>query len=644
MVRKGCCNSGSNIPSVDGSELEVRAVPQGTPLQQIVQSTVGTVVIDSPTCGLPQPITNCCDTTIVDPCSPSSCQPINTPRVAVLQRTCQRCGGFSGSCGCGGGQPAGCCTPPVNVSCKPFYQQVSMCPEDNRRTVIIEKISQVFRNKNAFCMPSCGARVSVTFDGVSDVAIGAWMWSFGIGYLEVVSFNANSCEIQLTNPCQTDCGTQVPAGTPIPACSLFVVTPPVCSGGGSGGVQPCLDSGFVAPVSGSCVQIAVTNVNGLSVNKNVSINTGIYRISAINSAVVITICNDGEGLTPGTVVDPGTNCAVPIILVDNNPCLNAEVLCGAMLGCNAGVTSPVVGTEIGQILVYAGNGNSCFRTLGIPVLNCTPLTVCLTLDPDLPDGTTYLVQVEDTSAFAVNDVVTIGGTEFTVTAIISSTQMRLLPLVEPSTVQTFPAGANVCSADCCTILDNRLTIIEKYVIDNQVPDCPFDGLVWLDAEANQADATPITDPTNSNAGAPNVIGNTVSVTIENNSCKNQMGVHFTVDYLWEFRTIAGSVGDAHEVELIGQYNFDVANAPTPPILVDVYHGFDTLIYGAVTGSTGFCRYFRAASTSGYIPIPVFNSAILSARTNFNFGHGALTTIQVNQLGTRVSYMAVAVEV
>lgn len=639
MIRRGCCGT---TPTADGTDIEAQAIPTGMPLQPIVQNNLGPILAAPSQCA-PQVITNCCDTTVIDPCSGAPCPPPGTPHVAVLQRTCTRCNQVN--CQCGAGQIAGCCTPPLNTTCRPFYERVSMCPEDNRRTVIIKEISQVFRNKNSFCMPSCGARVSVIFDGVTDVAVGAWMWAFGIGYLEVTLFNANTGEIQLTNPCPTDCGTQVPAGTPIPACTLFVLSPPICTGAnGNSGTQPCLASGFVAPISGACVQIAVTNVNGLSVNKNVSINTGIYRISAINSAVLITICNDGDGLTPGTVVDPGSNCAVPIILVDNNPCLNEPVLLASVLACNGGVEQPLVGTEIGQILVYAGNGNSAFRTLGIPVLNCTTLTVCLTLDPDLPPDTTYLVVVADTSGFAVNDVVTIGGTVFTVSAIIDGTHMRLLPQETVTVIQTFPAGANVCSADCCTILDNRVTILEKYVIDNQVPDCPDGSLVWLDAEANQADATPITDPQVCNAGAPQVNGNRLDITIENNSCKNQMGVHFTIDYLWEFRSIAGSVGDAHEVELIGQYNFDVAVAPTPPILVDVYHGFDTIIYGAVTGSTGFCRYFRAASISGYIPIPTAQAAILSAITSFNFGHGALTTINVNQLGCRVAYMAVAVEV
>jgi hypothetical protein len=516
-----------------------------------------------------------------------------------------------------------------------------MCPEDNRKTVIIKEISQVFRNRSAFCMPACSAKVAVVFDGVSDIAIGAWMWSFGIGYLEVESFNAYTHEITLSNPCPTSCGDQVPAGTPIPACSLFVVTPPICISGGGSGTFPCLDSGFIAPVSGACVQIGVTNVNGLSVGKNVAILTGIYRISSIDSAVLITICNDGQGLTPGTNVDPGEGCAVPIVLIDNNPCLNEQILCGIILGCNDGVIQPIVGSEAGQVLVYNGNGDSCFRTLGIPVLNCTSLTVCLTLDPGLPSGTAYLVVVESTADFTVGDIVTIGGTIFTVDSIIDATHMRIVPETDPAVIITFPVGAQLCSADCCTILDQRVTKIERYIYYNENPDCPFPGLTWLDAEANQADTVPLGAPVIVDSVTPLLEGTILNVTIENNSCVNGMGVHFTINYLWEFRTLAGVAGDANEVELIGQYNVAVANAPVAPIPVDVYHGFDTLIYGLVPTSTGICRYFRAATISGFISIPVFNSAILAVRASFNYGHGTVAQIQVDQLAARVAYMAVA---
>lgn len=640
-MAKNCCNDISS----DGSDLEAAPVPTGLPLTPIVQQTYVTDIVPS----LPNPacITQCGPTTTcVDPCAPVSCQPVTTQHIAVMQRTCVTCGCITGNCNCRGSRSTGCCNPSANTAVQPYYQRASMCPEDNTKKVIIREISQVFRNRSAFCMPACGAKVAVVFDGVTDIAIGAWMWSFGIGYLEVESFNAYSCEITLSNPCPTSCGDQMPAGTPIPACSLFVVTPPICLGGGGSGTFPCLDSGFIAPVSGACVQIGVTNVNGLSVGKNVSILTGIYRISAINSAVLITICNDGQGLTPGTNVDsgPSGSCTVPIILIDNNPCLNNQTLCGIILGCNDGLISPVVGTEPGQVLVYNGNGNdtSCFRTLGIPVLNCTDLTVCLTLDPDLPPDTAYLVVVGSTAEFTVGDVVTIGGTIFIVDSILDGTHMRIVPQAAPGVIITFPAGAQICSADCCTILDQRVTKLERYIYFNENPDCPFGGLTWLDAEANQADTVPLAVPVIVDSVTPLIEGTILNTTIENNSCVNGMGVHFTIDYLWEFRTIAGAAGDANEVELIGQYNVAVANAPVPPVPVDVYHGFDTLIYGLVPTSTGICRYFRAATISGFISIPIFNSAILAVRTSFNYGHGTVPTIQVDQLTARVAYMAVAI--
>lgn len=637
MANKSCCGSNS---SSDGSDIEAQPLPTGIPLNQnVFQPTTvpGCPPTPNPGCT----ITPCCSTTTVDPCAPQPCGTPFTSHVQVLQKTCRNCS--CNPCKCQGQRSTGCCNPPANTSCQPYYSQVSMCPEDNRKSVVVKEISQVFRNRNAFAMPECGAKIDVVFQGVTDVAIGAWLWAFSLGFLEVEGFNPYTGAITVSNPCPTNCGTQAPPGTPVPACSMWVLTIPVCPGSGGTGTFPCLDSGFIAPVSGGCVQIAVTNVNGLSVNKNVSIETGIYRISAINSATIITICNDGQGLTPGTNVDPGPagNCAVPIVLIDNNPCLNNQVLCGAILGCNGGVTSPVVGTEVGQVLVYNGNGNSCFRTLGIPVLNCTDLTVCLTLDPDLPSGTSYLVIVGSTADFTVGDIVTIGGITFTVDVIIDGTHMRIIPTEDPVAIITFPAGSTLCSADCCTILDARVTKLERYVYFNENPDCVFPGLTWLDVEANQADTVPIT-PTVVNAGSPLVETAILNITIENNSCVNGMGVHFTIDYLWEFNTIAGAAGDANEIELIGQYNVAVANAPVPPVPVDVYHGFDTLIYGLVPGSTGICRYFRAATISGFIQIPIFNSAILALRTSFNYGHGTVANVNVQQLSARVAYMAVAI--
>lgn len=365
---------------------------------------------------------------------------------------------------------SGCCTPKTAGCCVPtvgpqgaYYEKVSTCPEDNTKVVCTNTVSQVFKSKQSFCMPDCGARIRVVFEGISDVAIGAWMWAYGIGFLEVAGFNPYTSEIELENPCPEDpCQPQVPPGTPIPACTVFVLTVPPCSaaGGGSSALFPYLASTLIAPANGECVTVAVTTVNGISVNQEVSINTGVYRVDAVISATQIRICNDGQGLPEGTVVefsDANGNFIVPIILIDSNPCSNSDVLSGKPLACSGGSASPLAGSASGQILTWdEGTEEASFRTLGIPTLDCTELTVCLTLDPNLPSMTPYLVTVVDTSAYSPTDVVTIGGTQFVVDSIVDGTQMYVIPVVDPVVIQTYPPGSILCAADCCQQLAAEL--------------------------------------------------------------------------------------------------------------------------------------------------------------------------------------------
>lgn len=341
-----------------------------------------------------------------------------------------------------------------------------MCAEDNRQRIVIERLVGAFKTIAAFAMPGCGAKINVFFDRVGAVPIGAWMWASGIGILEITGFNPITGEIELKNNCPDPiCAGQVqsPPGTPIPACTVFMLMAPTCttSSGQNSNPFPFLNAGFTAPPAapavGSCINIAVTNVNGISVGKNITILTGTYYVSSINSATNITICNQGAGLTPGVIVDStdsAGNLIVPVIVIDTNPCLTDPVLSGQLMVCKNNVLGPIVGTENGQIPVYDSYTDEVnFRTLGIPTLDCTPLTVCLTLDPDLPVDTAYLVTVADTSAFAEGDLVTISGTEFTVDSISDATHMRIVPLSPPDAIQTYNAGAVLCSADCCTVLN-----------------------------------------------------------------------------------------------------------------------------------------------------------------------------------------------
>jgi len=392
------------------------------------------------------------------------------------------------------GVPMSSCNP---CGPQPYYASSPLCPENNKQVVTVMKRSSVLKSLSAFAMPACGASLRVVFDNVCDVPIGAWIWAQGIGFLEILTFNPYTGEIEVRNPCPEGCD-QAPAGTPIPACTIFVVTAPLC--------VPAINSGLdcvrltadftappVVPAIGSCILISVSSVTGLVVGKNVAITTGIYRIDAINSATSITICNDGAGLPPGTPViaqDGAGNFIVCVILIDTNPCTFPDILEGKPLACLNGIAQPLVGTESGQILVYDDtSGNSSFKTLGIPVLDCTTLITCLTLDPLLPPGTSYIVEVVSTAAYSVTQLVLILGRVFEITSIVNGTQMYIKPLPDPVVIETFPAGSQLCSADCCTQLQTQL----DNIVDNE-GGTAASGAVGLDITLIGTDVNANTTP------------------------------------------------------------------------------------------------------------------------------------------------------
>lgn len=413
---------------------------------------------------------------------------------------------------------------------QPYYQNVSMCPEDNCKTVYVQKVSQVFKLRSAFVMPACGGRVYVVFNNVVEVAIGSYLWAESVGYLKVAGFSSVTQEVVLENTCPSlQCGDQAAPGTMVQACTAFVVTPPPCQNtDAESGLWPYLAADMVAPANGSCLDIAVTNTNGIIAGGQVTIGGGTYRVGAILSATLIQICNDGAGLSPGTVVDHDDaqgNLIVPIIIIAQDPCLATPVLSGKLLVCKNGLQQPIEGILNGQIPVYDSTSKEVdFRSLAIPVADCTSLTVCLTLDPANPPGTSYLVQVVDTSAFTMGDILSISGTQFSVISVDSLTTMHISPLVNPSAVENFPVGSQICSADCCTQLDSRLYEIEHGGIKFSYYSGDIAAPVTIDG------ATPATD------------GPLISETISNLSTLRSMIVLATAEYQWTYRCLDGGVG------------------------------------------------------------------------------------------------------
>lgn len=549
------------------------------------------------------------------------------------------------------------CHTPQTVTCnpcadttirtQPYYQKANLCPQDNIKYVKVEKLVGAFTNISGFCMPACGAKVRVTFQNVGDVPIGAWLWAYGLGYLTITNFNPITQEIELQNDCpDTLCAGQIQAapGTPIPACTVFVLTAPTCSDAISSSTNltfPYLNAGFTAPDSGDCIDVTVTNVNGISVNKNVTINGGTYRVSSINSGTNLTICNDGAGLTPGIVVeykDNSGNLIVPIVLIDSNPCTNTAQFSGKPLACINNVIVPIVGTENGQVLVYdSETGNANFRTLGLPVLDCTELTACLTLDPNLPSGTAYVVQVADTSLFSPTDVVTIGVTQFTVDSIVNATTMRIIPVADPTAIQTYNAGAILCTGDCCTTLNvttdslaSRIDDLENS-IENNVADCGQRNDIAVGYQVSTA----IT-PSDIDGLTTTIDGNIASLTITNNSCVNVMHIHYAITYGWTY-DIYGAPGDFQDVGRFGEYAVDANPLAATGLLYDLP---DSAAIGDI-GGTGYNRYAESATYTGVQVIPASTSITIQAKATMSFNAGGADHINVKDLSATISYIAVA---
>lgn len=528
--------------------------------------------------------------------------------------------------------------------CAPYYTKAGMCLEDNSKTAYLYKISGAFKTAAGTAMPACGAKVRVMFENVVDVPIGANLWAQGIGFLKITGYNSQTNEIEVENECpSTSCdgeGNAAP-GTPIPACTVFALDAPNCSNvaGVSGSSFPYLNAGFTAPADGNCIDISATNVNGLSVGKNVGISTGTYRISAILSSTLLTICNDGAGITPGTVVeyqDGAGNLIVPLGLIDSNPCTTPGVLSGALLSCKNNIQQPLIGGQDGQVPVYtAATGEVDFRTLGIPTLDCTILIVGLTTDPGFPVGTSYLVQVATTADFAPGLTITIQGEPFIIDTVDNGTQLHATPVTHPAIIHNYPVNTPVCSASCCEDNAARITILEDLVINN----LGSGGGLHLWADQNIADAVDITPVTISAAGA-SVAGNNAVLTFFNNSGDYNMGTLFHMSHTFVFNLL-GTAGQVCDITFFNDWSAQVgivAGALLPSkALPNVYQ------FASVPSSFGINRHsFHFEETISRVVVPN-SSFTVAARGRLQLnGNDLATGVNVLYEQTRLTALGVAV--
>lgn len=241
-----------------------------------------------------------------------SCGPISRPSPLV--------------CGTGSSIEAnteGACDSNCNVVCGGATPVP--CPENHCEIHQTNCFSTVVKVQNTWVIPSCGSTAVLSVPDVLMVLPGSYLWNETYGYFEITEFNASTREITIRNNCNE--GNAAP-GTQVVTCTNFIVTA-IPQQAVLPNVFPYVAVDFVAPGDGDCAAITVTTVALLSAGNVVQIGSGQYTIQSIDSASLITICNDGDGITPGTLVD-ALNAAneyqYPIIVVEGGCCSLEQAL------------------------------------------------------------------------------------------------------------------------------------------------------------------------------------------------------------------------------------------------------------------------------------------------------------------------------
>lgn len=424
-----------------------------------------------------------------------------------LDSTCET--PCSDNCGC----------TPSNPGCPlPYYDEAPAVQQANCDVRYISNFYSSIKSSTAWNIPACGATAVLRFGCVKAILIGSNLWNGLYGYFEVTAYNAETGDVTVKNNCVS--GNSAP-GTAIPACTEFVVAPPPCCTGGTDLPYPYLKSNFVAPPVSGCLDIIVTSVNGLAVGKDVQIGSGVYRINGIASANLIQICNDGEGITPGTSViaqnDAG-DYQYPLILIDTNPCTNPVISSGPVLACDGGVTAPLTGLAAGSVLVLTDpvTGEAEYQVTGQPTFTCTILTQSVTTSIGIA---TYTLTVANSAEFSPTDIIQIGSRtdRFTVTSVPDATHIvgTLDPV--PGSVQLIAAGTSVCLIGCCEEVQNAVDDVaaDLQILDDYVQDFIVENLAIkhdLQVPANVTGSL-IGD----GVSIHSLVSNTASVSITNNA-------------------------------------------------------------------------------------------------------------------------------
>lgn len=495
---------------------------------------------------------------------------------------CSNCGSVL-PCGCttdcsSSQSSSSCCGNQVPATALPYYACAPACPEDHKETVLIQQFYTAVKIANAWNVPECGETAEISVPGVKNIVIGSYLWNEEFGYFEITAFNASTGKVTVINNCNEN---NAAAGTAVPSCSEFIISDPPAPEIPT--TTPCVEIDFTAPDVGSCLDITLTTTTGILVGYNVIIGTGTYRVSEVKANNIINICNDGDGIAPGTPViakDAEGDYQYCLQIISSNPCADDSVDTGVVLVCSGERSFPINSYGQGWVLmcVDATTNEAEYRPLQEGLPTCTVLAAALNI---LAGTDGYNITVANSAVFNIGDVVVIDNYagRFTISGFPDGTHIAgTFDPVPPANV-TIPIDSFVCGIGCCEFLQNQIDDLGAITaVDEQDPVT----VINLDSAGTTSVDTPVQ-----------------TVTI-NNTTDRTMDVFFTLEADYD---MAFGVGAGEQLLLYGELFFD-PNDVTPTTEI-------AELRDAVTENTPALGFSRRIVTSSTLTVPANSSLTLN---------------------------------
>lgn len=376
---------------------------------------------------------------------------------------CTQCNG-NGCNACSSSNQLSCNNNLVPSSPQPFYSCAEACQENNTQKIIINQFAAALKVVNSWNVPACGLTATLSIPGLTAIVIGSYLWNSTYGYFEVTAFNSGLQQVTVINRCNDD---NAPAGTEVPACTEFInIDPPADTADES---TPCVAIDFTAPAVSACIDITLTNTNGVTAGDIVQIGSGFYDVSEVKPNNIITICNNGDGITPGTSViarDANDNYQYCLQIISVSPCTRDPVVVAPLVACNAEGQAAVFSMPEDN-WVPAGRptdgGTNAVKAIPIGIAPvCTQLAAPLTI---VAAQASYSLVVDSSALFFIGDVIQIAGypnstgqpyTRLTVTAVPDGTHVTATMSPVPGAGSVIPTDTIVCHIGCCESLQNQV--------------------------------------------------------------------------------------------------------------------------------------------------------------------------------------------